>query len=204
LENGEDLVFYSKATDTYFNKEVVPTQNPDDKLEPGLIDPEDGKPYQSFKASEVGNIFPLNTKFSKSFNYTYTDSQGQQQLVYMGSYGIGTTRAMGVMVEKFADNKGMIWPKNVAPYHLHLLSLPGGEEQAQQLYADLTHQGIEVLWDDRQLAAGIKFADADLIGIPVRLVVSAKTQGKVEWKLCTSEKSELIEAEQIPQKLKSV
>lgn len=167
----------------------------------GDLNPATGKHFENFKASEVGNIFPLNIKFSKAFNYTYTDKEGKEQLVHMGCYGIGTSRLIGVLVEKFHDEKGIIWPKAVAPFQVHLISLRGGEEKAALLYERLLTQGIEVVWDERDINPGEKFADADLIGIPVRLVVSAKTGDKVEWKERTSAETELLLVDEVLQRL---
>jgi len=143
--------------------------------------PETGEKYEVYKASEVGNIFPLNTKFSKAYEYYYTDRDGDQKPVYMGSYGIGTSRLMGVIVEKSHDDCGIIWPKSIAPYHIHLISLSDDEsilEKAGALYKDLRASGVEVIWDDRNnVSAGEKFADADLIGIPMQITIGKKFIG---------------------------
>jgi len=167
----------------------------------GDLNPETGQVYDVFAAAEVGNIFPLNTKFTKAFNYTYTDENGKAQPVYMGCYGIGTSRIMGVLVEKYHDQNGIVWPTQVAPFQAYLISLPGGENAAQKLYDQLQAKGVEVLWDDRDTSAGAKFADADLLGIPVRLVVSKKTDGKVEWKDRRSTQTHLISNEEVIEKL---
>lgn len=169
--------------------------------QPGDINPESGQVYETFAASEVGNIFPLGTKFSDAFGYTYTAEDGSQQPVYMGSYGIGTSRLMGVIVEKFHDENGIIWPKAVAPFSVHLISIKAAEEKAEELYQSLTKSGIEVLWDDRPISPGEKFADADLIGIPVRLVVSAKTGDKIEWKERTSAETQLLSEAEVLSKI---
>jgi len=179
-----------------------PSQFFDIKLaQPGDLNPKSGQPLVHFSASEVGNIFPLGTKFSQAFNYKYRDQSGQEQLVWMGSYGVGTSRLMGVIVEKFHDDKGIIWPHSVAPFAAYLVSLPGGELNAEQLYQQLIVAGIEVLWDDRQVSAGQKFSDADLIGCPYRLVVSAKTQSQVELKARNSDQTELFTTSQIINRL---
>lgn len=167
----------------------------------GDLNPATGKTFEYFKASEVGNVFPLNTKFSKAFNYTFTDQEGKEQLVYMGSYGIGTSRMMGVLVEKFHDEKGIIWPKSVAPFAVTLISLKGNEELATTAYQALQEKGIEVLWDDRDVSPGQKFSDADLIGIPVRLVISAKTGDKLEWKERIASDTQLVSLEEVLQRL---
>lgn len=130
-------------------------------------------------AVEVGNIFTLGTKFSESLGLTYTDKEGEQQQVFMGSYGIGPGRVMGTMVELLSDERGMVWPEEIAPFRYHLVSLAGNDEEvgayADSLYADLVSLGQETLYDDRDLRAGEKFADSDLIGIPWRIVVGKKT-----------------------------
>ena len=125
--------------------------------------------------------------------------------VVLGSYGIGITRLMGVIVEMFHDDKGIMWPKEVAPFDVHLVHIedPETESWAEKTYKELTSKGIEVLWDDREnVSAGEKFADADLIGIPVRLVVSAKVgEGKVEWKNRNSDKTEIMDINEAIKKL---
>lgn len=164
--------------------------------------PETGEQYEVFKAAEVGNIFPLGVKFTKAFDFTFTDESGKQQPIYMGSYGIGTSRVMGVLVEKFADEKGIVWPAQVAPFDVHLISMKGAEEYAQTVYDQLQKAGVDVLWDDRNESAGSKFADADLIGIPVRLVVSPRNGEKLEWKKRNEEQSEVIEFQEVLQRFK--
>ena len=176
---GEDLIYLDRKNNIAYNKEVVTEENAK-KL--GV----DFELLEQVKACEVGNIFPLNTKFSKAFNYTYTDEAGAQQLVYMGCYGLGPSRVMGVIVEKFADDKGLVWPEAVAPFRVHLVEITSDSEEvhteAAELYRELTEAGVAVLWDDRDARAGEKFADSDLLGIPLRVVVSEKTlaAGKFE------------------------
>lgn len=137
----------------------------------------------SGKAIEVGNIFDLGMKFSESFSVKFADADGSRKTVVMGCYGIGTTRLVGTISELYADEHGLIWPESVAPFLVHLISLPGGEKQAADLYQTLTEKHIPVLWDDREdVSAGVKFSEADLIGIPWRFVVSKKTGEKVEMK----------------------
>ncbi|MBY0473402.1 hypothetical protein K2Q00_03970 [Patescibacteria group bacterium] len=138
------------------------------------------------KASEVGNIFDLGQKYTKDFDLTYQDANGEKKYPIMGCFGIGITRLMGVAVEKFADDKGLVWPESIAPFRVHLVELSSDNEEvkkeAAELYRELTEAGIEVLWDDRDARAGEKFADSDLFGIPLRIVVSEKTlaAGKFE------------------------
>lgn len=129
---------------------------------------------------ELGHVFKLGTVYSEKMKAVFTDSDGKQKLIIMGCYGIGMTRALAASVEMSHDERGIIWSREIAPFTVHLISLPGGEDKAQDLYQKLWAQGVEVLWDDRDVAAGIKFADCDLIGLPYRLVVSQKTGDQVE------------------------
>lgn len=145
------------------------------------------------RASEVGNVFDLGYKYSKDFNLQYTDEKGERRYPVMGCYGIGISRTMGTLVEKFSDEKGILWPKIVSPFRIHLVSL--GEEtlMAEKLYKQLL--GVtEVLWDDRKVSAGTKFADADLIGCPLRVVVSEKSlkEGGVEVKNRSEDKIKIV------------
>ncbi len=148
------------------------------------------------KSVEVGNIFTLGTKFSEALDLKYRDETGKETPVFMGSYGIGPGRAMGVAVELFSDEKGIVWPKSIAPFTVHLVSLAASakaKKEADALYAKLQKDGVEVLYDDRDARAGEKFADADLIGIPLRAVISDKTPaGKVEIKERTSETPRIV------------
>lgn len=186
---GEDTIYLDTQTGISYNKEVAPED----------IDTHPEK-YEVFSACEVGNIFPLNTKFSSAFGYTFTDSNGQQQPVYMGSYGIGPSRVMGVIVEKFHDENGIIWPEQVAPFKVHIIDIKS-EGAAQQLYNQLNDHGIETLLDDRDTSVGDKFADADLIGNPIRLTVSKRNNGKIEWKKRNSTQSELLELDEVLKRL---
>lgn len=159
-----------------------------------------GAKLQSSKAAEVGNIFDLGQKYTKAF-----DLKVGGAYPVMGCYGIGISRTMGVMVEKFSDKKGMVWPKEVAPFQVHLIVLSTQDSvlrRAEEMYQKLMEAGVEVLWDDTDRSAGEKFADADLIGILVRLVVSAKTGDKVEWKERKSDKTELVGVEEVVGRLK--
>jgi len=121
----------------------------------------------------------------------FTDKEGKKKPVWFGSYGIGSTRVMGAWVEVSHDDRGIIWNKAISPFDVHLIELPGGN--GKKVYEDLKKEGVDVLWDDREVPAGEKFADSDLIGIPVRLVVSEKTKDKIERKERTSEKVELLQ-----------
>lgn len=148
------------------------------EVKEGDMDPETGEVYEVEKAAEVGNIFNFGTIKCEQLGLTYKDESGKSIPVWLSSYGIGFTRLMGVIVEKLSDDKGMVWPESVAPFTYHIVDLSSGDEavkkRADDLYEAMTNRGIEVLYDDRDARAGEKFADSDLIGIPYRIVVSAK------------------------------
>ncbi|MGE3154332.1 MAG: proline--tRNA ligase [Nitrospiraceae bacterium] len=144
-------------------------------------------PLRVVKGIEVGHVFMLGTKYSQAMNAKYLDAQGQEQLAVMGCYGIGIGRTAASAVEQNHDAKGIIWPLPIAPFHVHLLPLSPSDavsKKAEDLYHRLTQAGVEVLWDDRDERAGVKFNDADLIGIPYQLLIGEKNlaQGLVEWK----------------------
>lgn len=148
---------------------------------------------------EVGHIFQLGTKYSESMGITFPDEQGNKHLVEMGCYGIGMTRVIAATVEQLHDEAGLTWPKNIAPFHVHLLGINLDKDEkldkkARALYQELKEEGIEVLFDEREISAGKKFADADLIGIPMRLTMSTRSleAGGIEWKERTSKDSKII------------
>ncbi len=179
---GEDDIYVHDGKRIAINKEVM---LPEVLADLGIQESE----LRVVKASEVGNIFNLGTRFSDALELTYQDENGNEQPVWMGSYGIGPARVMGVIAETLSDDKGLIWPATVAPYSVHLIVLgkdKDGEthKQAEELYKKLTDNHVEVLFDDRDLQAGEKFADSDLIGLPIRVVVSDKSlaSGGVEVK----------------------
>lgn len=197
--SGEDVVYVCNTCNLAVNKEIFT----DDKKCTNC----NTRDYRETKASEVGNIFELKTKYSDSFGLRFTAEDGSLQSVLMGCYGIGPSRCMGVIVEQHYDEKGIIWPESVAPYKVHLLSLGADEDvkkKADQLYDQLISAGIEVLYDDRDASAGEKFADSDLIGIPHRLVISAKTlaENSAELKRRGDAESSLIPLEQVVSTLK--
>jgi len=162
---------------------------------------ENGMVLHEKKGIEVGNIFQLGFHYSsKMKDATYTDAKGEQKPYYMGCYGIGLARTMATIVEQFHDEKGIMWPRNVAPFLVHLISLQSGVK-AEEIYNRLREKGIEVLYDDREVSAGQKFADCDLIGIPVRLVVSEKTGDKVEWKVRAENHNEVMSVEEAIERL---
>ncbi|MFH0820976.1 MAG: proline--tRNA ligase [Candidatus Peregrinibacteria bacterium] len=164
-----------------------------------------GKKLVEKKGIEVGNIFQLGTHYSSRMaKAVFTDQNGQLKPYYMGCYGIGIGRTMGAIVEIHHDDKGVIWPKSVAPYQVHLTSLPGGEKEADKLYDQLLEAGMEVFYDDRDERAGVKFADADLIGIPLRLVISERTlkNKAVEWKERAQKESKEVKLNEIVKEVK--
>lgn len=168
---GEDTIYIDHDKDIAVNKEML-TKETLEKLELKRDD------LAEERAIEVGNIFPLGTKFSEPLGLTFTDDDGEEKSVIMGSYGIGVGRLMGTIVETMADEDGMIWPENIAPYQVHLLSLGADDEvleEADDVYKKLNKGEIEVLYDDRDTHPGEKFGDSDLFGIPTRVIVSSKT-----------------------------
>jgi len=171
---GEDIIFLCTACKVAINKEILEDQK---------VCPSCGKSdFKEEKAVEVGNIFDLKTKFSAPFDLTYKNEEGQDVPVLMGCYGIGLGRLLGMIVEVLSDEKGMVWPEEVAPFRVHLLNLGVADKKvtkaAETLYGKLLKRGVEVLYDDRDARAGEKFADADLLGMPHRVVVSEKTVAK--------------------------
>ncbi|MEQ1500149.1 MAG: aminoacyl--tRNA ligase-related protein, partial [Parcubacteria group bacterium] len=187
-EAGEDIIYVDFEKKDAVNKEVYT----------GDLLSED---RSEKKSVELGNIFTLGTKFSESLGLKYKDENGEEVPVFMGSYGIGPARIMGIIAEVFADDKGLVWPKEVSPFAVHLVRLGVNDSTvsfADDLYQSLKDKGVDVLYDDRDLRPGEKFADSDLIGIPVRFVVSDKTvaENKVEVKMRTSTESELKSVEE--------
>lgn len=183
---GEDLIYVHEKKGIALNKEVLA----DDVLaELGV----ERKDLVEKKSIEVGNIFHLGTKFSEPLGLTYKDESGELRPVVMGCYGIGPTRLLGTIVEVLADDKGLAWPKAIAPFQIHLLSL-GADEKAAEVYAELTAAGFEVLYDDRDMRAGEKFAESDLLGIPYRIVIGKRSieSGEAEVKARKSEDTESI------------
>lgn len=171
----------------------------------GLADPSGKSSLVKKSGIEVGNIFQLGTHYTcKMSGAEYIDENGKAIPYYMGCYGIGLGRTLAAIVEVHHDDQGMIWPESVAPFRFHLISLPGGEEQAQQVYDQLLAQSQEVLWDDRDVSAGQKFADADLFGCPYRLVCSKKTGEQVEVKARAGDQAELMTVDNLPLSLSSL
>ena len=162
--------------------------------EEGAACPECGAPMRTYRGVEVGNIFKLGTRYTDALGCTYLDRDGRNRPVVMGSYGIGVGRLLACVAEEHHDDKGLIWPVTVAPYAVHIVSLKGQEPAADGVYKALQDEGIEVLYDDRDESPGVKFNDADLIGIPIRLTVAARAmrEGGIEMKLRGAEKAEIV------------
>jgi prolyl-tRNA synthetase len=188
---GEDIIYIHREKKLAVNQEVLT----DEVISQLGVKREE---LEEAKAAEVGNIFSFGGTKSKQLGLLFKDESGESKPVILGSYGIGITRLMGVIVECFADEKGMVWPESVAPFRLHLLSL-GQNEEAEKIYRQVTEAGVEVLFDDRDMQAGGKFAESDLIGLPYRAVVSKKSleAGGVEFKKRTETESAIVTVEEL-------
>ncbi len=175
-EAGEDYIYLHRGRDLAINEEVV-----DEAVRELGIDKSE---LERVKTAEVGNIFNFGTQKSEEMGLVFTGEDGRQHHAYMGSYGIGITRVMGVIVEKFADDKGLVWPEEIAPARVHLVQI--GKESvaaADELYDTLQQAGISVLYDDRAARPGEKFADAELLGMPTRVTVSDRLLETEEWEV---------------------
>ena len=167
-EAGEDNIYVHKDGQVALNEEIF-NEETLSKMGYKMSD------FEMKKAAEVGNIFTFGTKKCEQLDLYYKDEKGEKQPVYLGSYGIGVTRLLGVLAEIFSDDKGLVWPKEVAPFRVHLISIgEKSREWAEEIYTKLQADGVEVLFDDRDARAGEKFADADLIGIPTQVIVGDK------------------------------
>jgi len=184
-ESGEDHILLCNKCGKAYNAEVKPKDN---KCACGESLTEE-------RGIELAHIFKLRTKYSESFDLNFTDTEGKSKAVLMGCYGIGLDRLIGVIAETSHDEYGLIWPKAIAPVKAYLIDIEGTKGQA--IYEELEKEGIEVLFDDRQVSAGVKFSDADLIGIPYRLVLSAKNKGKIEVKIRGEKDVELLDIDKI-------
>lgn len=195
-EAGEDTIYYCDKCDFCVEDEIA-------TIKPGAKCPKCKKGIlKEAKASEVGNVFDLGQKYPKDFNLTYADKTGKPQYPIMGCYGIGISRLMGTIVEKYHDDKGLVWPASVAPAQVHLVVLGDDNtvrEEADLQYQKLSDLGIDVLYDERDLSAGEKLADADLIGLPLRLVISPKTlaEHSAEVKLRNQDATNLVELDKL-------
>ncbi len=205
--SGEDTVFVCGCGWAQ-NKEIA-------EVKDGAKCPACGKgKVHEVRAIEVGNIFPLATRFSDAFDFTVSGPDGKPAPVLMGCYGAGPSRLMGAIVEVHHDDAGIIWPKSVAPCAMHVVALGAKDEAvaskiesaAESLYDSFTREeGTEVLYDDRDASAGEKFADADLVGIPLRLVVSERSlkENAVEWKLRSEKQSRLVKLDHVHDEVKA-
>ncbi|MGE5340515.1 MAG: proline--tRNA ligase [Candidatus Omnitrophota bacterium] len=168
-----------------------------------------GAPMRTSRGVETGNIFKLGTRYSQAMGCMFLDKDGKKKPVIMGSYGIGSGRLLGCIAEEHNDENGLIWPISVAPYHVHIVLLAGKDEtlehQADEIYKQLLSAGIEVLYDDRKEQPGVKFTDADLIGIPLRLTISSRAaqKGGVEMKRRTAKTPDIVPFEEILDRINS-
>jgi len=197
---GEDLIYICEKCNIAVNKEIVENNQPE-------CPQCKSKNLKEEKAIETGNIFQLKTKFTEAFDFKFLDKNGKEQLALMGCYGMGPSRLMGTIVELFNDQNGIIWPKSIAPYQVHLMHLGNTEEvikETEKIYNVLQKEKIEVLYDDRKESAGMKFKDSDLIGMPIRIVMSEKTLEKksVEIKKRNSDEFEIVEIENLVASIK--
>lgn len=205
---GEDDILYCSACDFCVNVEIAKVEEGDD------CSSCEKEKLQKARASEAGNVFDLGQKYGKNFDLGFVGRDGIKQYPVMGCFGIGISRNMGIIVETHHDERGIIWPESVAPFQVHLIGIMNQEARiknyADEVYSKLLKAGIEVLYDEREdVGAGQKFADADLIGIPYRLVVSSKTLQQslgqageqIEFKKRTEDKTELLSFEEVLKKV---
>ena len=201
-DSGEDIVYLIPGTDLAINKEIIDDVEALKDIIPNY-QPGDETKLEQAKAVEVGNIFKLGNKFSNAFDMRFTDKDGSLKNPVMGCYGIGPSRLMGAIAECLSDDAGLIWPEEIAPYQVHLISLVHDEAdvaRCEEIYKALRAAGIEVLYDDRADArAGAKLADSDLIGIPHRVVIGKKSlaEGKAEWKKRTEKEATLLDIDSL-------
>lgn len=188
---GEDTIYVCNACSIGVNKEIFSDVD-------GACPECKSKDLKALRAIEVGNIFPLKSRFSDPFDLSFTDAAGKRHPVVMGCYGIGISRLMGVIAELLCDDRGIVWPESVAPFRVHVISIASDDSEANKLYDRLKRENISALYDNREgKTPGEKFADADLLGIPWRVVVSDKTikEGKIEVKKRASTDVALIDAD---------
>lgn len=192
---GEDTIYVHEDKKIAINKEIYTDAT---LAKVGLRKDE----LLEKRGVEVGNIFPLESKYTDALGVYFTDESGKEQPIIMGCYGIGISRLVGLLAEHFADDKGIVWPKAVAPFQVYLARLGNGDQMvkmAENVYNDLTQVGVEVIYDDRDVRPGGKFADADLMGIPYRLVVSGNTiaDNKFEIKARTEAQPRFMAKEEV-------
>jgi len=191
---GEDVIYVNREKHIAVNEEVM-----SDKVleELGVTMDE----MEKVKTAEVGNIFNFGTVKCEQLGLSVVDAEGQSIPVHLGSYGIGITRLMGVIVERFADDNGIVWPEAVAPFQVHLVSLCKDDDtqKADALYEELQKAGVDVLYDDRDARPGEKFADSDLMGMPLRIVISPRSleNGQVEFKYRATGEEKMVALEHV-------
>lgn len=189
---GEDLIYLNREKNIAINEEVL-----DEAVEELGISKDE---LEKVKTAETGNIFNFGTEKTDSMNLYFTDKDGKKSSIWMGSYGIGVTRLMGVVAEKMSDEKGLVWPDNIAPAKVYLIGI---NSDAESLYNELISNNIEVIWDDRDARPGEKFADADLMGIPYRVVLSEKlAEGEIEVKSRTADSVEIMKIKDFIEEMK--
>ncbi len=192
---GEDTIYLCEKCNVAINREIIDVQTTCPKCSNSNL--------KTVKATEVGNIFKLVDKFSSAFDFRFTNDKGEKETVKMGCYGIGPSRIMGTIAEIFNDEKGLIWSDSITPYKVHLIGLDLSDEsiksQVESLYKQLLDKNIEVLFDDRDISPGAKFADADLIGIPLRVIVGKRSLagGGAEIKYRNQSESKIINLDQV-------
>lgn len=189
-EAGEDIIYLHREKNIAINEEVL-----DDAVAELGISRDELEPV---KTAETGNIFNFGTQKTDEMGLYYTDAEGKQQSLHIGSYGIGITRVMGVIAEKLSDEKGLVWPEAIAPYKVYLVSIGNVSEQATELYKQLQEAGVSVLFDDRDERPGAKFADAELIGLPYRITISERliAEEKIEFSRRNGGEVELLTLEE--------
>tara|TARA_B000000460_G_C21479762_1_gene376451 strand:- start:133 stop:1161 length:1029 start_codon:yes stop_codon:yes gene_type:complete len=188
---GEDVIYLHRGKNIAVNEEVI-----DEAVAELGISRDELEPV---KTAEVGNIFNFGSQKTDEMGLYYTAQDGSQKSLYIGSYGIGITRVMGVIAEKLSDDKGLVWPEAVAPYNVYLVSIGDVTTQADDLYKKLQEAGITVLFDDRNERPGAKFADAELIGLPYRVTISERllAEGKLEFTVRKTGETELLTLEDL-------
>lgn len=192
---GEDIIYLHREKNIAINEEVI-----DEAIvELGISRDE----LEPIKTAETGNIFNFGSQKTDEMGLYYTDKDGKQQSLYIGSYGIGITRAMGVIAEKLSDEKGLVWPESVAPYKVYLVSIGKVAEKADELYETLQKAGVTVLYDDRDERPGAKFADSELIGLPYRVTMSERllAENKLEFTVRNSGQTELLTLDELLAKI---
>lgn len=194
-EAGEDVIYLHREKNIAVNEDVI-----DEAVAELGINRDELEPI---KTAESGNIFNFGTQKTDEMGLYYTDASGKQQSLYIGSYGIGITRAMGVIAEKMSDEKGLVWPKSIAPYHVYLVSIGEVNNEAMALYEELQAAGVTVLFDDRDERPGAKFSDAELIGLPYRVTISRRLldEGKFELTYRNSGETELLTRDELLAKI---